>query len=121
MDGDKTVSKFGNKFKVLRTRYGMTQNDIAKHLGISQQTVASWESNRTEPNIATIKLIAEYFNISVNYFFGEDNDSGDATQSPEFFIIQRNAKQMSKTQLNKMYNLLKLSFDEFDWEIKSKN
>ena len=110
----------GEKLKALRTYYRMTQKDVAEHMGISQQTVASWESGRTEPNVAAIKTMIEYFNISANYLFGDESGLEDTAHPPQFFVIQRNIRQMSKAQLDKMYNLLKLAFDELDWGVKGK-
>ena len=62
-----------NRLKDLRIARQISQKDFAKRLGVSQQTVASWEVGRTEPANDALKNIADYFNVSTDYLLGRDN------------------------------------------------
>ena len=62
-----------NRLKDLRTTRQISQKDFAKRLGVSQQTVASWEVGRTEPANDALKNIADYFNVSTDYLLGRDD------------------------------------------------
>ena len=43
---------------------GLSQLAFAKILGISQQTIGSWETGRTSPDLETLIKIASFFNVS---------------------------------------------------------
>ena len=55
-----------------------TPTGLAKELGISSGAVTSWK-NGTIPSATTLKKLAEYFGVTVEYFFIEHKDS----QSPD--------------------------------------
>lgn len=48
---------FAWNLKTARTQAGLTQGELAKKVGVSQKTLSSWETGRTDPSIEeTIKL-----------------------------------------------------------------
>ena len=59
-----------DRLKRLRASRKLSQKDFAKALNVSQQTVASWESNRTEPSHTVLAEIADYFNVTTDYLLG---------------------------------------------------
>lgn len=46
-----------------RNDRGLSQNDVARHLGISQQMVSLWEAGRSSPDAEQWKLLAEFLGI----------------------------------------------------------
>lgn len=50
----------------LRKNKGLTQKEIAEHLGISRQAYANYEAGNREPDINTLKLLSEYFEVSID-------------------------------------------------------
>ena len=56
----------GSNIKVYRAQNNFTQQQLADKLSVSRQTIASYESGRTEPDIATMEKLAEIFDISVD-------------------------------------------------------
>ena len=65
---DSAIKIFSNRLKDLRIARQISQKDFAKRLGVSQQTLASWEVGRTEPANYALKNIADYLNVSTDYF-----------------------------------------------------
>lgn len=119
MEHKKASVIFGHKLKLIREQYNQTQAQLAEKLNVTQQTVASWENGRTEPSMTTIIEIADMFDVGVQYFYDrDDGEDGSSGLDPKFIVVQRNAKKMTEEQFKKMYTLLKLSFDEFDWNTK---
>lgn len=51
--------------KLLRTEKGINQEQLAERLHVTRQAVSSWETGKTQPDIETMKQIAEYFDVSV--------------------------------------------------------
>lgn len=62
----------GEKIKTLRYEKGLTQEEIAAHLGVSAQSVSKWERNEGYPDIETLPALAHYFNISIDELVGMD-------------------------------------------------
>lgn len=68
--------EFGNRLKDLRdaksTRMGrkLTQEVVARELGIKTGTYASWESGRNKPRVNDLPDIADYFQVSIDYLLG---------------------------------------------------
>ncbi len=57
----------------LRKKKGITQEQLAFALNISPQAVSKWETNTSQPDTQTLPLIAEYFEVSIDYlFYGEE-------------------------------------------------
>lgn len=63
---------FGERIKELRKRYKMTQKQLAEKLFIDQTAVSYWESGKTKPDFEKQQLLADLFNVSVDYLLGRD-------------------------------------------------
>lgn len=62
----------------LRKKKGITQEQLATALNISPQAVSKWETNISQPDTQTLPLIADYFNVSIDYlFYGQDVSCGE--------------------------------------------
>lgn len=61
--------------KIVRNKKGMSQRELAEKLGVSQQTIGSWEVGRTAPDPEAIKKIADFFNVSTDYLLGKTDTS----------------------------------------------
>ncbi len=64
------MGQFQNILKSLRTAMGITQNDLASQLKISRSTIGMYESGAREPDFETLELIADYFNVDIDYLLG---------------------------------------------------
>lgn len=58
------------RLKYLREKSGLSQEDLAKKLSCTQQTIGSYENGRTQPDIDTLLKLATIFNTSVDYLIG---------------------------------------------------
>lgn len=63
----------GKQIRKLRKTCNMKQYEIGELVGVSTKTVSSWEVNRTEPSIYYLWKMADYFNVSLEYFVEEVN------------------------------------------------
>ena len=63
-----------NRIKELREDNGLTQHELSRKTGISQANISRWETNIIVPNVLDCWKLAEFFNVSVDYLIGrEDN------------------------------------------------
>ena len=54
----------------LRTRSGLSQDDLAEKVFVIRQAVSRWENGETVPNTETLKLLSKIFNVSINTLLG---------------------------------------------------
>lgn len=54
----------------LRTKEGLSQEELAEKIHITRQAVSRWESGETVPNTETLKLLSKVFNVSINTLLG---------------------------------------------------
>ena len=69
----------GNKIKEYRELNKMTQKDIAEILEVEPGTISKYESGMIEPNIESLKRLAETFNITVDRLI-KDEEKFDITK-----------------------------------------
>ncbi|MFK0524807.1 LexA family protein [Paenibacillus illinoisensis] len=77
----------GNNIKILRTKYGLSQQDLADIAGVTNKAVSTWESNTKEPRMGAIEKIANHFGIKKSNLIDENGmelidyvDSDGSTQ-----------------------------------------
>lgn len=66
--------KFNENLRAARERKGMTQKDIADSIGVAKSTYSLYESGNREPNVQTIKRIADILNVSADELLGIEDD-----------------------------------------------
>lgn len=54
----------------LRTKNGMSQDELADKVCVTRQAVSRWENGDTIPNTETLKLLSELFDVSINTLLG---------------------------------------------------
>ncbi|RKD88002.1 helix-turn-helix transcriptional regulator [Halopiger aswanensis] len=63
---DKTID---NELKVYRAKRDITQEELAKEIGVTRQTINAIERNRYNPSLEIAFELAEYFDCSVEDIF----------------------------------------------------
>ena len=56
----------------LRVVAGLSQDDLAKRLNVSRQTLSKWENGETQPSLDAIKLLCEIFKITADELINDD-------------------------------------------------
>lgn len=60
----------GSRIKYLRTRKGMTQEELGKIIGVSKVSVSGYENNTRQPDNQALVKIADYFGVTTDYLLG---------------------------------------------------
>lgn len=72
------ASVFSERLKARRKELGLTQNDVAKALGLTQTAVWAYEAGTREPDLDTIARLAGVLGVTVDYLFGrQEGPPGD--------------------------------------------
>lgn len=58
----------------LRKKSGMTQADLAEHLGYSDKSISKWERGESLPDVLCLRAIAELFGVTTDYMFEETHE-----------------------------------------------
>jgi len=67
--------KFGEKLKEQRKKMKVLQEDVAKAIGITRQTLVNYESGTTYPQDRSIYFkLANFYGVDVNYLLTEDEE-----------------------------------------------
>ena len=61
---------FGKRLKLLRKNLKLTQSQLGENLNLSQRAISSYENGLRFPDELVLNLIADYFNVSVDYLLG---------------------------------------------------
>ena len=61
---------FGDKVKEMRKAQHLRQNDLGEMLGVSKQTVSSWESHRCMPDVKPLVALSRLFCCTTDYLLG---------------------------------------------------
>ena len=72
----KTISsKTAFRIRELRCRSGLTQKELSEKLYKSESAIRMWELGKSEPDLQSVKQLAEIFNVSVDYIFGHSPET----------------------------------------------
>lgn len=70
----------GQKIYELRTAKNISQEQLALDLGVSRQAVSKWETDQCLPDLDKIKILANYFNTTIDYLANDEQDTFVPTQ-----------------------------------------
>lgn len=62
--------EFGNRLKELLMEKGISQETLAKNIGVSQRAVSKWVNHQAEPTESSIVKCAAYFEVSADFILG---------------------------------------------------
>ena len=58
----------------LRTKHGLSQDELAEKVFVTRQAVSRWENGETIPNTETLKLLSKLFDVTINTLLGSPLD-----------------------------------------------
>lgn len=65
----------GDRLRIARDLKGVKQTKVSDDTGINNKTLSGYERDISEPDIDTIKILAEYYNISLDYLLGKTDNA----------------------------------------------
>lgn len=67
------MPKFNERLKELRKEAKLSQQEFANRIGISKSSVNMYERGEREPGMDTLEAIADFFNVDMDYLFGNSD------------------------------------------------
>ena len=92
------------KLRELRLDSEKTQAELALFLGTSRQVYANYENGINEPSLDTLARLADFFECSIDYLLGREDDFGNVT-------VQGTAPQVNSEEMELVRIFRKLPAD----------
>ena len=89
----------GDKIKLCRENKKMTQNEVADILDVSPATVSKYESGALEPNIESLKRLAELFEISIDELLKDEEEILDSSKVNVLEVLREQKEMKLKGNL----------------------
>ncbi len=99
--------KIGDIISKLRKEKGLTQGELAEKLKVSDKAISKWESNKGDPSIEFFPLLAEIFEVTIDYLM-------TGKEQKEKFITISNIELCAKKDDINMYKSLNYSVNNKD-------
>ncbi|WP_274308763.1 helix-turn-helix domain-containing protein [Solibacillus daqui] len=96
--------RFAAIFMQKRKQLNVTQEDIARYVGISRAAVSKWEKGQSYPDISLLPKLAAYFNVTIDDLLG--------------YEPQMNEQRIMKTYADLAAKFTKLPYEEVDMQIE---
>lgn len=74
------IATFGDRLTAAREAAGMTQEALAKRLGVKKSTLRNWENDLSEPRANRLSMLAGLLNVSMMWLI---NGEGEGVEGPE--------------------------------------
>ena len=87
------MADFKTRFKELREANELTQSGIAEKLGLTRSRIGMYETGKREPDYETLELIADFFNVDIDYLLGR---SDKTTRLPSAVALSSQEKTLIK-------------------------
>lgn len=68
----------GQNIKQLRKSFDLTQEQLSERTGLSRGQIKNWETDRHEPDLESLKVLASFFNTSTDALLNFENRKEDA-------------------------------------------
>ena len=67
------MSKFGDRLRGLRIAKGLSQDELARVMGVTRSAVSQYERGLREPQLEMMEFLADFFNVDYNYLLGKED------------------------------------------------
>ena len=77
---DGETATFGDRLAGAREAAGLTQEDLARRLGVKPKTVRGWENDQSEPRANKLQMVAGLLNVSLMWLLTGEGSGLDAPE-----------------------------------------
>lgn len=75
--------ELGSLILKYRKKYNLSQEDLAREIGVTRQTISKWELNETAPDLKQAIKLAELFNINFNKILTNINNDEEKSKEKQ--------------------------------------
>ena len=105
---------FGDRLVAAREKSNLSQQDLAKRLGVKNSTIKSWENDNSEPRANRLSMLAGLLNISIAWLICAE---GSGVEQPEKSYVtpdylQESLKELMALKVNLLKNVDRINIIE---------
>lgn len=96
------------RLKECRLKLGITKQEAAKRIQISQPAYLRYEAGTRKPSVQTIAKMAEVFSTSTDYLIGNTEEKEpnrviiEKDKNPSLFLLAESCKELNESQLKRI-------------------
>lgn len=94
-----------SKISIERKKLGLSQEDLAKKVGVSQKSISKYERGTRRPSYETLTAMANLFNVTIDYLLNSDKMTPSeellyvSEDESELVLLYRKFKENSSTPI----------------------
>ncbi len=104
--------------KRLRKEKNITQEELAKVLNVTYQSVSRWENDLAYPDVELIPLIANYFGVTTDVLFGTDETTAEYKRQEYLKLIEEQDNINCEEDFKRLENTLKSAIKDFPKKVE---
>lgn len=115
-----------NIIKQLRKEKGLTQEELGKIINVQKSAISKYETGRATPDLETIKILANFFNVTIDYLLDNNIEKTSNKKVPKDLakflddteiMFDGEVYKLSDADKQKLRNALEFVF----WDAKKEN
>ena len=96
--------KIGKKLRMLREKFGYTQQHMANILNVDRSTYSYYETEKTSPDIATLITLSNVFCVGIEELLGQENSTTHQLHDAKYAPAASKSKDITSND-SFIYNL----------------
>jgi len=105
---------FGDRLVAAREKSNLSQQDLAKRLGVKNSTIKSWENDNSEPRANRLYMLAGLLTVLITWLISAE---GSGVEEPEKSYetpnyLQRSLKELMALKVNLLKNVDRINIIE---------
>lgn len=109
--------ELGKHVKGHRARLGMSQEQLAEAIFVSRQTISNWETDRTYPDVQSLLLLSDLFEVSVDELIKGDAEEMKAVLTAEAKKLNKLGWVMAACGTGTIAWVLAAALLDLDWAV----
>ena len=98
---------FGDRLVAAREKSNLSQQDLAKRLGVKSSTIKSWENDNSEPLANSLSMLAGLLNVSITWLISAEGSGVEAPKKMDEMPddLHEPLKELTALRLNLLKNV----------------
>lgn len=93
----------GERLRIAREKKNLKQTQVMAKTGINNKTLSGYEKGVSEPDLETLRILADLYEVSVDWLTGREKDSVD--QFIEYLDLELTDEEIMEKMVFKVDNL----------------